>query len=83
MAFGNHALNERRIRGCNIDGTFSKIVSRHEKCGVEAKLLQRVQQLTGVQVGSVIVGQGYHVFLCAVIDVVVVRDTPEQRSRIV
>ena len=83
MTFGNHAGDEGRIRGRDVDGTFAKIVSRHEESGVEAELLQCVQELTRVKIRSVIVGQGYHVLLRAIIDVIVIRNTPEQRSWII
>ena len=83
MAFGDHTTDQGRVRGRNVNGTFTKVVSGHEECGVKAKLFQCVQQLTCVKVGSVIVSQGNHILLCAVIDIVVIRDTTEERSWIV
>lgn len=72
VTFGDHALNNGRIWGCGVDGTFAKIVAGHEKCGMEAELFQGVQKLVCVKIRSVIVCQGYHVLLCAINDVVVI-----------
>ncbi len=55
VTLGNHTLDDGRIRSCRVNRTFAEIVARHEESGVEAELLQYVQQLVCVKVWSVVV----------------------------
>lgn len=83
VTFGDHALDKGRVWGCGVDGAFAKIVARHEECGVEAELLQGVQQPGRVKVWSVIICQGYHICRGAVSDIIVIRNTSEEWSWII
>jgi len=83
MSFVDHALDDRWVRSCCINGTFAEIVARYEKCSVEAEALQRIQQFACVQVWPVVIGQRNNIFLHAMIDIIVVGYTPQQGSRIV
>ena len=48
MALGDHALDQGRVRGSGVNRAFAKVVAGHEECGMEAELLQKVQQLGGI-----------------------------------
>lgn len=83
MAFGDHALEQRRIRSGCIDGAFVRVVPRDEKRGVKAELFQRVEQLAGIVIGAIIVRQGDHVVFDAIHDVVVIRQFSQFGSGVI
>lgn len=83
MTFGNHTLDNIRVQGCSVDCPFRKIVPGDEECGLESVAFENVQQFGCIEVWTVIIGQRHHIVLHAVEDVVVVRDRPDQRPRII
>lgn len=48
VAFGDHALDQIRIRRRLVNGTLVQVVASYEECRLESIRLQDVQQLTGV-----------------------------------
>ena len=83
MALGNHPLDNGWIWCRDIDGSFGKIIPRHEECCLETELFENIQHLVGILVRSVIVGQRDNTWLNAVVDIIVVGDFAQRWSRVV
>ena len=43
MTFGDHTLNQIRVYGCGVDGTFPNVIASDEECGLEPVAFKNVQ----------------------------------------
>ena len=75
VAFGDHAIDEGWVWSSGVNCTFAEIIARHEERGLEAVQLQEIQELSRVQIRSVIVCQRYHVCFGAIVYIVSVGNT--------
>lgn len=83
VAFGDHTLDQSRIRRRLVNRAFVQVVASHEESRLESIRLQDVEQLTGIHKRTIVVRQRHNIVLYTVIDVTVVGHFSQQRSRIV
>ena len=82
MSCCNHSFDERWIGSSSVDPAFSKIVSSDKECSLESEIVKSIQQLVGIDVGTVVIRKSHYVSLHTIINVAAICDTSKQRSRI-
>lgn len=83
MSVGDHSLDHGWVGRCSIDGPFAHIVSRDEESCREVELLQNIEEGISIEVWAIVKGQGHHIMLGAVDNILGISDRSKCWSRVI